>query len=78
MHEDCAAKPLDAGSAIVIENNDDVIKVILAPEPFGARSIRMRDRAVVIAIVRCVTPAVARPNGPDGEAADRAAAAAHR
>jgi hypothetical protein len=42
---------------IIVEHDDHIVKVIIAPEYFGACCIRQGDFAIVIPVIWRVTPA---------------------
>jgi hypothetical protein len=57
MKEDRASPPSRSRHKIIVEHDDHIVKVIIAPEYFGARCIRQGDFAIVIPVIWRVTPA---------------------
>ncbi len=57
MQEDRAAAEPAAGPFIVVERDENVIEMIVAPQSFMTRGIGKADFAVIVAIGRIVTPA---------------------
>lgn len=57
MKEDRASPPSRSRHKIIVEQDDHIVKVIVAPEGFGARRIRQGDLAIVIPVMWRVTPA---------------------
>jgi len=58
MEKDGAAPAAASWPIIVAKNDDEVVKMILAPEPLGSSGIRVRDRPIVIAVAGSITPTV--------------------
>ena len=56
MQKDRAATPLSTAFKIVIQHSDDVVEMVLAPEPFMACPVRQGDEAIVIAVGRVIAP----------------------
>ena len=61
MHEDGAAGTAAARAAVVIDDDNDIVLVIVAPEAFGSLWVGEANKAIVVAVVRCVAPSVLRP-----------------
>jgi len=57
MKEDRASPPSRSRHKVIVEHDDHIVKVIVAPEGFSARCIRKGDFAIVIPVVWRVTPA---------------------
>lgn len=72
VEKDCAAGAGNCGAEIVIEDDDDIVKVIGPPEAFVACRIGQADRLVVGAVGRIVAPAGVRIDGGDRERGSRA------
>lgn len=67
MHEDGTAPALHARPLVMIDNDDDVIQVVVAPHPFGAGRIGVLDVSVVVSVADLVAPAVIWPQRPEGQ-----------
>jgi len=72
MHEDGAAPALHARPLVMIDNDDDVIQVVIAPHPFGAGGVRVLDVPVVVPVTDLVAPTIVRFQRPDGHSGSRA------
>ena len=58
MHEHGAAASGNARMRIVVDFEDEIVKVIIAPEPVAWCVFGQADRAVISAIVRVFAPSV--------------------
>src|SRR5947209_17083262 len=75
MDEHGTAAAGDAGPRIVIELDDQVVEVVLAPQPVPGRGGRHPNGAVVVAVGRVFAPCVVRRDGPHRQPRWRARAA---
>ncbi len=71
MEEDGAAGAGARPGEIVVEDDEDVVEAVVAPQALVARRIREADRAVVAAVGRVVAPAEVRAERGGGEARRR-------
>lgn len=67
VHEDGAAGAFFARPCVVVEDDDEVVDVVVAPEMFGACRIGVDDRSVVVAVCGIVAPAVGPLDLPCGK-----------
>lgn len=58
-----AAPAHRARPQIVVQHHHDVVQAVLAPHAFGRSRIWMPDRAIVVAIARCIAPSIIGPEG---------------
>lgn len=65
VKEDGAAAAMGARAHIVVEHDQQVIEVVVAPQPFVRGAVGPADRPVVIGVERRVTPAIIRCDRPD-------------
>ena len=52
---------------IVAQNDDDIVDMIVTPEPLGAERVGMADRPVVTRVCRIVAPAIIRAQPAPGK-----------
>jgi len=65
MHEYGAAKARNSRRKIMIDLDDEIVKVVGAPEPIAALLTAKPDRTVVMTAVRVLAPGVFRSNRAD-------------
>jgi len=58
-----AATPGDARRAVVIDLDDKIVEMIVAPEPVAALAAIPPHRLIVVAALRIFTPGVVGPDG---------------
>ena len=75
MDKDRTTATSDARAHVVIEHDDDVVEVVVAPKALGASGIRVVDVTVVVAIGRRIAPSIVARDAADGKTCRRPAAA---
>ena len=63
MQEYRAAAPGDAWRAVVIDLDDKIVEMIVAPEPVAALAAIPSHRLIVMAALRILAPGVVGPDG---------------
>ncbi len=67
MEEDGAAAALAPGPDIVVENDDDIVEMVEAPEFLVGSGIGQANGPVVVAVAGLVAPAIAAGEGGHGK-----------
>src|SRR5258707_1158389 len=67
MQEHRAAAALDAGRAVVVDLDNEIVEVVVAPQPVAAAIAVQPHRSVVMSACGVFTPGVFRPYGADGQ-----------
>ena len=57
MYEHGTATALYTRALVVAEHDNNIVKIIVAPETFSARWIGMADRTIIIAVPHRIAPA---------------------
>jgi hypothetical protein len=58
MHENSAAAISDPRPDIVVKHDDDIVETVVAVQVFGAGRIGQSDPTIIVAILRCIAPAI--------------------
>src|SRR5260370_1664389 len=75
VHKDRAAAAGNARARVVIELDEQVVEIIVAPQPVACRIGGQLDRPVVAAVARVLAPGVGLADAAHGEARARAGCA---
>ena len=67
MQKHRAAAAGDARAGVVIDLDDEIVEMIVAPQPVAALFRMQPHRAVVMAIAGILAPRFFRPDGADGQ-----------
>ncbi len=65
MHEDRTAGPLNPRTPVVVQHDNDIVKMVRAPKTLRARGIGMAHPAIVVAVPNGIAPAVVRLDTSD-------------
>jgi hypothetical protein len=65
MQEDCASAAGNARARVVVDFDNEIIEMIIPPQPVSSLSRRQPDRPVVAAVGRVLAPGVCRRYAPD-------------
>src|SRR5258708_13901052 len=71
MQEYRAAAAGDARGSVVIDLDDEIVEVVVAPEPVAAAIAVEPNRLIIMAVPRVFPPGVLRPEVPNREMAGR-------
>ena len=72
MDKHRTAVPRHAGLCVVVDFNNQIIELIVAPQPVTGAVWRYRDVAIVAPVSWILAPGVARADSPPWEQRDRA------
>jgi len=63
MEKYCTAGTLHSRYPIIVQHPDDVVEIVLAPEPFINNGIGYPDKAIVVPVSRHIAPGIAWRHG---------------
>src|SRR5258708_24837840 len=72
MQEYRAAAAGDARGSVVIDLDDEIVEVVVAPEPVAAAIAVEPNRLIIMAVARIFPPGGPPPDGAEGEMRARA------
>lgn len=58
VHENGAPPPSNAGALIVAHHHNHIVKMVVAPQVFGASRVRMANLSVIVTVGRIVAPPI--------------------
>ena len=71
MQKYCAAAPGDARRAVVIDLDNEIVEMIIAPEPVTAMVAIPPHRPIVVAALRIFAPGIVGPDGANRQESAR-------